>query len=215
MRLRRSVPSKRRSIRVNHASPIRPRRSNLRQRFFSILLILLCLGIGVKILRGMMQIPEAVLVLGGATEREVFAAQFAKQYPDLPVWVSSGSNPEYAEWLFLEAGISSERLHLDYQAIDTVTNFTTLVDEFKARGIESVYLITSDYHMRRAKVIGEIVFGSHGIALKPIAVPSHYSPESWSKVFRDAVRSLTWVVTGRTGASLAQTFYRDQTFYRE
>ncbi|WP_416676681.1 YdcF family protein [Egbenema bharatensis] len=156
-----------------------------------------------------MRTPEAVLVLGGAVEREIFAAEFAKKYPDLPVWVSSGSNPEYAEWVFLEAGIDAERLHLDYQAIDTVTNFTTLVDEFKSRGIHSVYLITSDYHMRRAKVIGEIVFGSQGIAFKPIAVPSDYSPEPWGKVLRDAARSVSWVVTGRTGASLAQTWYRE------
>ncbi|PSB08561.1 hypothetical protein C7B61_14750 [filamentous cyanobacterium CCP1] len=157
-----------------------------------------------------MRTPEAVLVLGGSVEREAFAAQFAKEYPDLPIWISSGSNPEYAEWVFLEAGIGTDRLHLDYQATDTVTNFTTLVDPFKARGIRSVYLITSDYHMRRAKVIGEIVFGSQGISFKPVAVPSQYSPEPWSKVFRDAVRSVSWVVTGRTGASLAQTLHRDQ-----
>jgi uncharacterized SAM-binding protein YcdF (DUF218 family) len=210
MRLRRSIPSKRRSARsTRYSYAAKNRRPGVQQHFLSAILILLLLGIGVRTLEGAMRTPEAVLVLGGAAEREVFAAQFAKENPGLPVWVSSGSNPEYAEWVFLEAGIDAERLHLDYQAIDTVTNFTTLVDEFQARGIQSVYLITSDYHMRRAKVIGEIVFGSHGITFKPIAVPSQYSPEPWGKVFRDAVRSITWVVTGRTGASLAQAFYRE------
>jgi hypothetical protein len=58
--------------------------------------------------------------------------------------VSGGSNPEYAEWVFAEAGIDLKRLHLDYRAVDTVTNFTTLVDELKARNINSIYLITFD-----------------------------------------------------------------------
>jgi uncharacterized SAM-binding protein YcdF (DUF218 family) len=35
--------------------------------------------------------PDAIFVLGGATERERFAAKFAQQHPDLPIWVSSGS----------------------------------------------------------------------------------------------------------------------------
>lgn len=150
--------------------------------------------------------PQAVLVLGGATEREQFAAQFAQQHPDLPIWVSSGSNPEYSEWLFAEAGIAPERLNLDYQAVDTLTNFTTLVDTFKAQGITSLYLITSDYHMPRARVIGEIVLGSRGIAFRAIAVPSGRDPESLEKVARDAARSMLWVTTGRTGATLARYF---------
>lgn len=159
---------------------------------------------------GAMRKPQAILVLGGATERELFAAEFAKEHPDIPVWVSSGSNPEYAEWVFEEAGIDPDRVHLDYQAIDTVTNFTTLVDEFKARGINSIYLITSDYHMRRARVIGEIVLGSRGITFKPIAVPSTQSSEPLVKALRDAMRSVAWVVTGRTGAQLALLWYRDE-----
>ena len=38
--------------------------------------------------------PQAILVLGGAPEREHFAAEFASEHPDLEVWVSSGTNPE-------------------------------------------------------------------------------------------------------------------------
>lgn len=148
--------------------------------------------------------PQALLVLGGATEREVFAAKFAQKHPQLPIWVSSGSNPEFAEWVFSEAGIKSDRLHLDYRAVDTVTNFTTLVDELKARGIESVYLITSDDHMRRAEIIGEIVLGSRGISFKPIAVPSGRTPEPVEKAVRDGARAILWLTTGYTGANFNQ-----------
>jgi len=170
------------------------------------LVLLLLFGFGYRQVEGLWQRPQAVLVLGGAAEREKFAAEFARQHPQLPVWVSSGSNPEYAEWLFNTAGISPDRLHLDYRAVDTVTNFTSLADYFKARDIHSVYLITSDYHMRRAQVIGEIVLGSRGIDFQAISVPSDQSPEPLNKVVRDAARSVLWVMTGQTGSHLAQRF---------
>lgn len=34
------------------------------------------------------RVPQAVLVLGGSPEREVFAADFARTHPELEVWVS-------------------------------------------------------------------------------------------------------------------------------
>ncbi len=150
--------------------------------------------------------PQALLVLGGATERELFAAQFARQHPNLDIWVSSGSNPEYVNWVFSEAGISLTRLHLDYEAVDTVTNFTTMVGKLEAQGIESIYLITSDDHMRRARLIGEIVFGSRGIDFKPLEVPSGRSPEPVEKTLRDGARAVIWLTTGYTGACLGSRF---------
>lgn len=147
--------------------------------------------------------PSVALVLGGAPERERFAAQFAKTNPTVKIWVSSGSNPEYAQWVFDEAEIPSEQWHLDYKAVDTVTNFTTLVDELEARNVHEVYLITSDYHMRRASIVAQIVLGSRGIAFKPIGIPTERSPqhpETIVRDVRDGVRSLLWVATGRTGS---------------
>ena len=148
--------------------------------------------------------PEAILVLGGHEEREHFASKIAQQYPDLPIWVSSGSPQEYAQKIFAKAGIQSDRLNFDYRASDTVTNFTTLVDELQDRGIDSVYLITSENHMTRAKIIGDIVFGSRGIDFHPLAVPSTNPPEPMEKCLRDGARSIFWLITGHTGAILVQ-----------
>lgn len=170
--------------------------------------LLLLLGMGYRQVESLLNRPQAVLVLGGSTEREKFAAAFAQEHPNLPIWVSSGSNPEYAEWVFTEAGVPSDRLHLDYQAVDTVTNFTTLVDQFKSQGITSIYLITSDYHMRRASLIGEIVLGSRGIDFKTVDVPSQRSPEPLNKTLRDGARALLWVTTGSTGSDFAQFLSR-------
>jgi uncharacterized SAM-binding protein YcdF (DUF218 family) len=146
--------------------------------------------------------PDAILVLGGEPEREKFAAYFASQYPNVEIWVSGGSPKSYAQKIFAKEGISSERLHLDYRAEDTVTNFTTLVSEFQDRGVRSIYLITSEDHMLRARTIGEIVLGTKGILIEPVTIPTERSPEPVNKTIRDAGRALLWVTFGYTGSRL-------------
>ena len=146
--------------------------------------------------------PQAIFVLGGHENRERAAAKLAAQYPNLSVWVSSGSPEGYVKRIFTKAGIKGDRLHLNYQAKDTVTNFTTLVNDLKSEGIKSVYLITSDNHMTRARLVGEIVFGTQGIILKPLPVTSHLPAEAPEKSLRDMARALLWLTTGKTGETL-------------
>jgi uncharacterized SAM-binding protein YcdF (DUF218 family) len=140
--------------------------------------------------------PQAILVLGGSPTREKFAAQFALQHPRLPIFVSSGSPEEYAEYVFDRAGVERKRIHLDYRAVDTVTNFTIMVTELQQRKITDVYVLTSDFHMPRALVIGKIVLGSRGIEMHPVTIPSSIKSENPAKALRDGLRSVFWVVTG-------------------
>jgi uncharacterized SAM-binding protein YcdF (DUF218 family) len=175
-------------------------------RFMTFILPML-LWVGYKEVQNLFVHPQAVLVLGGSTkdlEREKFTADFAKQHPKIPVWITGGSPPSYTKEVFAKAGVDPRRLYLDYEAVDTVTNFTTLVDDLQARGIKSVYLITSDFHMRRACVIGEIVLGSRGIDFKAVSVPSKTTPEPIQKAIRDGARAILWVATGYTGAETAK-----------
>ncbi|BAY19466.1 hypothetical protein NIES21_53280 [Anabaenopsis circularis NIES-21] len=168
-----------------------------------VLALPLFMWLGYKEFQQQAKQPEAVLVLGGSTkklEREKFTAEFVRKHPNLPIWISGGSPPRYTRKVFVKAGIDPKRLHLDYEAVDTVTNFTSLVDDLKAHGIKRVYLITSDFHMRRASVIGEIVLGSRGIDFQPVSVPSESPPEPLEKSIRDGARALMWVATGYTGA---------------
>jgi uncharacterized SAM-binding protein YcdF (DUF218 family) len=163
------------------------------------------LWLGQSHVKAKLREPEAILVLGGAIEREHFAAEFARRHPDLKVWVSSGTNPEYAQWVFQEADIDPDRVHLDYRAVDTVTNFTTLVDDLKQSGVESVYLVTSDYHMRRAKIIAQVVLGRHDITFQALPVPSDETvAEPLLRGLRDGARAMLWVFTGQTGSSLGE-----------
>ncbi|WP_414568105.1 YdcF family protein [Nostoc sp. CCY 9925] len=149
--------------------------------------------------------PQAILTLGAWIDREQTAAEIARWYPALEVWVSSGTPPEIARPIFQAAGISDSRLHLDYRAVDTVTNFTTIVPEFEHKGIQHIYLITSDFHMARARAIATMILGSKGIAFTPISVlsdPEQSKKETISPIIRDLGRSILWIVTGRTGTSL-------------
>ncbi|WP_225902966.1 YdcF family protein [Pseudanabaena yagii] len=140
--------------------------------------------------------PQAILVLGGSPTREKFAAQFALQHPKLPIFVSSGSPEEYAQYVFDSAGVDRSRIHLDYRAVDTVSNFTIMVSELQKRNITDVYVITSDFHMPRALVIGKIVLGSRGIEMYPVTIPSTIKSENPTKSLRDGLRSVFWLVTG-------------------
>jgi uncharacterized SAM-binding protein YcdF (DUF218 family) len=179
-----------------------------KSRLLFLLTITMFIWLGYRQVQKILTPPQAVLVLGGHEERERYAAKLARQYPELPIWVSSGSPQDYARRIFLKEGIEGDRLHLDYRARDTVTNFTTLVDELKARKIKSIYLVTSENHMTRARIIGEIVFGSRGIVFRPISVPSENPPEPIEKCLRDGARSIIWLITGRTGVMLLQSWQK-------
>ena len=142
--------------------------------------------------------PQLILVLGGDVERERVAGELAKR-DGLPVLVSGGSNPEYATWQFGRQGLDAGRVQLDYRATDTLSNFTSVVDELKRAKVRHVLLVTSSDHMARALLVGRMVAGSRGIALTPVEVPcgNRCTPEGERKVWGDGARAALWVLTGR------------------
>ena len=143
--------------------------------------------------------PQMILVLGGDVAREQRGAELAQQ-DGLPVVVTGGSNPEYARWLFEQReGLPAHQVQLDYRAHDTLTNFTSLVDELQRARIRHALLVTSSDHMARALLVGRIVAGSRGIQLTPVPVPcgDRCYEESQGKVWGDGARAVLWVLTGR------------------
>ncbi|WP_081972903.1 YdcF family protein [Leptolyngbya sp. KIOST-1] len=146
--------------------------------------------------------PDGILILGGQRDREGTAARLASLRPGLPVWLSSGLGPDQAYPIFDALGVSRDRITLDYQAVDTVTNFTTLVKTFQHQNVHHLYLVTSDYHMARARAIATIILGSHRIAFTPVVTPSTRPAESPFRIGRDMVRSWIWLATGWSGAAI-------------
>lgn len=143
--------------------------------------------------------PQMILVLGGDAERERVAAQLARA-DGLPVVVSGGSNPEYATWLFREQeGLPPGQVRLDYRARDTLTNFTSLVDDLRQARVRHALLVTSVDHMERALLVGRIVAGSRGIHLTPVAVSCGHAclKETRRKIWGDGLRAAVWVISGR------------------
>ena len=142
--------------------------------------------------------PERILVLGGDVDRERVGLKLARRLA-LPLVVSGGSNPEYAHWLMEEEGLSPGQVVLDYRAVDTLGNFTSLVDDLHREGVKHVLLVTSEDHLPRALTVGTVVAGSRGIRLTgvPVACRSVCLEESAGKRWGDGLRALAWVLTGQ------------------
>ncbi len=208
-KLNRTMGNRVMSNRAMRGKRPRQRRQWLRVRWpFAIAFGLLLIGSWIPVRLAIAQYqyphPTAIFVLGGDPARMELAAKLGHAYPALPIWVSDyvGELP-HDQRIFQDLGTPLAQLHQDGQATDTVTNFTTLVNMFAQQQLWHLCLVTSDYHMRRSLAIATLVFGSRGITVSPVPVPSAgLRVESGLHVARDCLRCLVWLVTGKTGASL-------------
>jgi uncharacterized SAM-binding protein YcdF (DUF218 family) len=167
-----------------------------------LVLLISIIPVRIAVMFHQVPVPQAIFVLGSASERMEFAARFWQSHNNLDIWVSDFAwNLDVNRRIFEGFNIPNQQLHLDGRATDTVTNFTTLASDFVTHNLQHIYLITSDYHMRRSRVIATIVLGSRAIVVTPVAVPSGVKSESWVRMWRDFGRCLVWVVSGRSGAS--------------
>lgn len=140
--------------------------------------------------------PQLVLVLGGCGPGTNGCPVGASARSTL--LVSGGSNREYAEWMLNEERFNPDRATLDYRARDTLSNFTSVVDELKADGVRHVLLVTSEDHLPRSMAVGQVVAGSRGIQLTgiPVACREDCTQEGRLKQWSDWLRAVAWVMTG-------------------
>jgi uncharacterized SAM-binding protein YcdF (DUF218 family) len=152
--------------------------------------------------RGQAPQPQGILVLGGNPNRIYWGADLAQRQPQLPVWVSDLPAHKAADLeVFQSRGIAPGRITYDTCATDTVTNFTCTLRDISRRGLQHLWLVTSDSHMDRALAIAYWIFGSRGILVSPYPVPCHCSTqESAWHILRDQLRSLVWLFSGHSGA---------------
>ena len=142
--------------------------------------------------------PQLIFVLGGDSKREISGIKISKEL-HIPIVISSGSNPAYSKWLVKKEGLSPKLIRRDYRAKDTLTNFTSLIDEFAKDGINHALLITSKDHVKRSMLIGNIIAGSRGIKITSLPIPCKDSckKESQKKQYIDLFRAIVWVITRR------------------
>jgi uncharacterized SAM-binding protein YcdF (DUF218 family) len=142
----------------------------------------------------------AFFVLGGSIRREIYAAQLAKQYPQIPILISQGSQVP-CTWLIFERNqVSKENVYLEKCAHNTFTNFVYSVPILKQWGIKKVKLITSATHLPRAVWMANILIGSQGIWVELDLAQEKGIPgnnEHWLKTILDLTRSLIWAMVSQ------------------
>jgi uncharacterized SAM-binding protein YcdF (DUF218 family) len=120
------------------------------------------------------------------------------------IWISTGRPRPEISRMSNHSGIGLSRVQLDYRAIDTVTNFTTMAPQMRAANISTVYVVTDVSHIDRAMIIANVVLTYYGI--KPIAAPcpntTHRENEWIIRGWRDYLRCVVWFYTGKSGAHL-------------
>ena len=103
---------------------------------------------------------SAILLLGGDQERDSFAANLAyQQCAECPLTVFASSPGAGAEERLAKVQAAGQ-LVLSHRAVDTVTNFSTMIPDLQNAGVTHVLLVTSAYHMPRAAAIAEIMLRS-------------------------------------------------------
>ena len=140
---------------------------------------------------------DAFLVLGGSISREIYAAQLAKQYPQIPILISSGSLEPCIEIIFQRAAAPSKEVWLESCADSTFDNFYYGVPILKQWRVHKVGLVTSGSHLRRAMGMARIMLGVQGIWVQSEIVPEQGVPgnqESTLKTILDLTRSLLWSI---------------------
>ena len=146
---------------------------------------------------------DAVLVLGGSIQREMYVAELAHQSPDVPILISHGSEDPCILLLFQRVNAPIHQVWLEKCAESTFENFYFSVPTLERWGVHKVKLVTSESHLPRAQWLAQIMLGAHGIWVVPDVVQEKGVPgnqESRLKTGLDLVRGLGWAI--------ASQFYR-------
>eukprot|EP00386_Alphamonas_edax_P007559 GDKI01025196.1.p1 GENE.GDKI01025196.1~~GDKI01025196.1.p1 ORF type:complete len:388 (-),score=71.27 GDKI01025196.1:116-1279(-) len=138
------------------------------------------------------EVPDVLLVLGGETFREAWILRLLRDgkipsllqknvtnttinghvYP-IPAVISSGGLTLNDIELLKKKNNTHLNCTLDWDALDTVTNFQYLAPKFAAQNYTYVAVATSDYHFQRAFLMGSAIMGAHGIRTQGIVLHPH------------------------------------------
>ncbi len=178
-----------------------------KKRFKWLLLSLICLIFSSLAFNVLVRLPinanhtvDGILVLGGSIRREIYAAQIAPQYQEIPIIVSQGSKPPCIKLIFQREQAPMDNVWVEQCAYSTFDNFFFCVPLLQKQRVHKVKVITSQSHLPRAKWLAQIHFGARGIAVEvdtptEKGVPGNH--ESDLKTFLDVTRSLMWAVVSQ------------------
>ncbi|WP_017663094.1 YdcF family protein [Baaleninema simplex] len=162
------------------------------------LALLLVVGKGFVLAYQHAKLPlDAVFVLGGSIKRELYISKYARSHPDIPILISSGSQPPCIYLIFQRDNAPMDNVWLENCARSTFDNFYYGLPILERWGVRRVKLVTSASHLPRSLWLAQIVLGAHGIWVEPEIVPEVGVPgnnEFFIKTILDVMRSLLWAV---------------------
>ena len=141
---------------------------------------------------------DFIIELGGNPARLYTVVELAKQYPEAKILISSEGSPDYVVNFLDQSSISRDRFVLDFYAWDTVTNFTETFCKIYGGNAKRLFIVTDNFHMKRAMAIAQAVYWLRGVEL----VPSPYmgsephDPESPDLIRNDRIRAWIWRIFG-------------------
>ena len=153
--------------------------------------------------------PKVLLILGGSRSRELRCARMIRDVPpnEAPGYIilSSGATP--AKDIAAAASLPLVRVAVDRRAVDTLTNFTSLVSDLRYLDCRSVVVATSRGHMRRAFPVGIVVLGAYGMSVGSFVCRDPGDEalycESRFRALRDVVRAFLWLFTTWDGSGIS------------
>ena len=136
---------------------------------------------------------DIILQLGGNPARSETGIELAKAYPDAKVVISTGES--VCQQMYMDACIDRERLIIDDEAWDTVTNLTHTYKLLKKMNCKSVYVVTDLFHSYRANLITMAVWGCR-IPFYMVPYGTVRRPKDVTYAQGDFLRALLWRLTG-------------------
>lgn len=178
-----------------------------RQKFLRLAILGFCLIIGIWLINLTLTLQaaakkpvDALFVLGGSITREIHVAELAKQYPQIPILISKGSQDPCILLIFQRAKASLENVWVEKCADSTFGNFYYSLPILQKWQAHKVLLITSPTHLPRAQWMAQIILGAKGIWVELDIVKEKGIPGNRENNFvtaLDVTRSLLWAIIGQ------------------
>ena len=110
---------------------------------------------------------KIIIELGGSPHRLNKAIEIYRKNPDALILISSESNPRLCVDMLNKAGIPRDKYIFDFNAWDTITNFTQTYKFIRSKDTKKLFIVTDRFHMRRSMTIAKNVYLFTGVKLIP------------------------------------------------
>jgi uncharacterized SAM-binding protein YcdF (DUF218 family) len=141
---------------------------------------------------------KIILELGGSPNRLKKAAEIYHQFPDAIVLISSEDSAHLCLNILAEANVPESKVFFNYDAWDTVTNFTETYKLITKANAQQLFVVTDKFHMERAMAIANVVYFASSIKLTPCEYLGGdlNRQESSGLIRADFLRALCWKLFG-------------------